>query len=58
MVKFPAKNKDKTFFSEDLAVMIDASGRDILKELGPISKKEYDYYKSLKVEKMVKKEKQ
>ncbi|MFA5820996.1 MAG: hypothetical protein WC873_02755 [Candidatus Gracilibacteria bacterium] len=28
-------------------MMMDAAGEDILKHLGPISKKEYDYYKSL-----------
>ncbi len=32
---------------DDLATWMDASGQDILKEIGPISKKEYDYYEGL-----------
>jgi len=34
---------------DELKSMQDASGRDILKNLGPQSKKEYNYYKNLKV---------
>lgn len=32
---------------DELADFMDASGKDILKELGPMSKEEYDYYKNL-----------
>ena len=42
------KNKFKTLSKKELSTMQDASGRDILKELGPISKEEYEYYKNLK----------
>lgn len=48
MVKLPAKNKDKTFSSEEWDIMQDAAGLDILKDLGPISKEEVNYYENLK----------
>ncbi|MDO8668466.1 MAG: hypothetical protein Q7K35_05270 [bacterium] len=48
MVKNLSKNKIYNLSPKDLAAMQDAAGRDILKEIGPISKEEYDYYKNLK----------
>jgi hypothetical protein len=48
MFKVLAKNKIETFSPEELNAMQDAAGRDILKQLGPISKEEHDYYKNLK----------
>lgn len=48
MVKNLSKNEDKTFSSEEWDIMQNAAGRDILKELGPISKEEVDYYENLK----------
>lgn len=33
--------------SNELGPFVSASGRDILKEIGPISRKEYEYYEQL-----------
>jgi SOS-response transcriptional repressor LexA len=47
MVNGIVKNVMKNSFARDWEEMQNASGRDILKELGPISKEEADYYANL-----------
>lgn len=48
MVNGVVKNVIKTSFAKDWEDMQNTAGRDALKELGPISKVEADYYKNLK----------
>lgn len=49
MTKNLAKKVTKISLSEDLEAFQNAAGRDILKDLGPISREEYNYYKNLKI---------
>ena len=41
--------KDKIGVADELAMFMQASGKDILLQLGPISKEDHDYYEALVV---------
>lgn len=49
-LKKSKKHMKKLIFEDNLIwkAMQDAASQDILKEIGPISREEYEYYKNLK----------